>query len=249
MGYSDAEVEPLAQRLVQQLPGLDVRLARVWIKSESGANGNPLGVTHVENGVSKLSTYATREQGIDAAASLVRSSGNYAGVRSAFAGGNLRQQALALIASPWNARNSPYYTRVFTAAGLLGSGGATTTGDPKLLAALKQAGISTDPAHVLTTAEQVKLTRILYPLSRSPNLVTARTVGDFLKMTTVGEQAGTAVGEAAAAVGALNPLPGIAESLVQVSTYLAALFLVGLGVFLYSKGGRGQEVPVAYPAS
>jgi hypothetical protein len=44
----------------------------------------------------------------------------YGPVVKAIQGGNVTQQANALIASPWNTPGSPYYKRVFTAAGLLG---------------------------------------------------------------------------------------------------------------------------------
>jgi hypothetical protein len=261
VGYSDAEVEPLAQRLVSQLPGLDIRLARVWIKSESGVNGNPLGVTHVENGVSKLNTYATREEGIDAAAALVKRSNNYAGIRSAIAGGNLRQQALALIASPWNARNSPYYTRVFTAAGLLGATPPAATGEyaTKFNTLLKNLGISTDPSHVITSGEAQKIVASFGTVfgggarPTSGNF-TGRTVGDVAgTLQTSGQAIADAPGAIASVPGQVvagitDPITGLADTGVQVATYMAALFLVGLGVFLYSKGGRGQEVVVASPA-
>ena len=125
MAYTAAEIEPLAQRMVQQLPGLNIDLARVWIRSESGVGNNPLGVTSMQGGVSKLNTYPTRIAGIDAAINLLKSSSNYAGVRTAIATGDLQKQAEALIASPWNRRGSPYYTKVFGAAGFL-SGSSTT---------------------------------------------------------------------------------------------------------------------------
>lgn len=141
MSYTWAEVEPLAARLVADLPGLDIRLARVWIRAESGAHNNPLGVTATRGSGAPvgqwigsdryLVAYPSRIAGIDAAAALVRSSSNYSGIMASL-GGSLRTQALAVIASPWHRRNSPYYTVAFTAAGLLsGSGPAAPKTNPR----------------------------------------------------------------------------------------------------------------------
>jgi hypothetical protein len=40
-------------------------------------------------------------------------------------------------------------------------------------------------------------------------------------------------------------LAGVGSTVTSVATYLAALFIIALGVFLYSKGGQGQEAQVA----
>lgn len=130
--YTNAQIEPLAQRMVQQLPGLDINLARVWIRAESGVGNNPLGVTSVQGRISKLNTYSTPIAGIDAAINLLKSSSYYAGIRTAISSGSVTDQAKAIIASPWHSRGSPYYTDVFTKAGFLSStspipgGGAST---------------------------------------------------------------------------------------------------------------------------
>ena len=122
MTYTAAQTAPLAARLVQDLPGLNINVATVWITAESGNNNNPLGV--MVNG--KLAQYATPQAGIDAAAARVKTLSYYTGIVASLPGGNARQQAMAIIASPWNVPNSPYYTRIFTAAGLLGTGGGAT---------------------------------------------------------------------------------------------------------------------------
>src|ERR1035437_6000999 len=132
MTYTVSQTEPLAQRLVSNLPGLDINLARAWITGESGANNNPLGVTatlgsgqpigQMISARTYLVKFPTPQAGIDAAAALLKSpsmSWAYGGVTKAIATGTPAQQAQALIASPWNVKDSPYYTRVFTAAGLL----------------------------------------------------------------------------------------------------------------------------------
>lgn len=194
MTYSTAQIEPLAQRMVQALPGLDIRLARVWIQSESGANNNPLGVTSVQGGVSKLNSYPSPFAGIDAAIALIKNSSYYSGIRKAIAGGSISDQAKAIIASPWNARNSPYYTRVFTNAGFLGttstttpprhpdvpSGGASTpitqppsdtsgTSLTPTQETLKKLGISTDPNYILKELDVWKIR--LYATGSDINLL------------------------------------------------------------------------------
>lgn len=143
MTYTAAQTEPLAQRLVANLPGLDISLARSWITAESGAHNNPLGVT-AKVGSGKpigqmigpntyLVRYPTPQAGIDAASAMLKSSSMswaYGGVIKAIASGDRTAQAKALIASPWNARNSPYYTRVFTKAGFLSGTTKTPTTTP-----------------------------------------------------------------------------------------------------------------------
>ena len=145
MSYTASQTEPLAQRLVANLPGLDINLARAWITAESGAHNNPLGVTAQAGSgqpvgqwispTTYLVKYATPQAGIDAASSLLKSSSMtwaYGKVLTAIKGGSPTAQAQALIASPWNTRGSPYYTRVFTSAGLLnGSLPQTSTVAPK----------------------------------------------------------------------------------------------------------------------
>jgi hypothetical protein len=135
MTYTAAQTAPLAARLVQDLPGLNLNVATVWINAESGGNNNPLGMTATRGSSAPvgqwigantyLVKYATPTAGIDAAAAHIKTSSYYTGIVASLSG-NARQQALAIIASPWNAVGSPYYTRIFTAAGLLGgTGGAT----------------------------------------------------------------------------------------------------------------------------
>jgi hypothetical protein len=139
MGYTASQTEPLAQRLVANLPGLNINLARSWIGAESGGNNNPLGVTatlgsgqpigQMISAKTYLVKYPTPTAGIDAASALLKSpsmSWAYGGVVKAINGGTTAQQASALIASPWNVTNSPYYRRVFTAAGLLSNTTKTT---------------------------------------------------------------------------------------------------------------------------
>jgi hypothetical protein len=137
MSYTAAQIEPLALRLCHDLPGLHMEVARTWIGAESGANNNPLGMTASRGSNAAvgqwigpntyLIRYPTQMAGIVAAADHVRTSSYYAGIRASLIG-TIKAQALAIIASPWNATNSPYYTKVFTNAGLL-KGSVTTTRD------------------------------------------------------------------------------------------------------------------------
>lgn len=124
--YSTARVDYLARYLQTQLPGLNYDLAVKWINAERGVNGNVLGVTYDASTTPgyqlKLRTYSSQEEGLRAAAALVKSSGNYAGIRAAL-GKDYTTQAKAIVASPWNVRNSPYYARLFGVAA--GSGGST----------------------------------------------------------------------------------------------------------------------------
>jgi hypothetical protein len=270
VSYTDAEVEPLARQLVAALPGLDLRLARVWIKSESGVGNNPLGVTHTVNGKTTLMTYPTKEAGITAAATLVKTSRNYAGIRASLNGGNVRQQALAIIASPWNARGSPYYTSVFGAAGLLGGGPSYSNpgsgGAEKPIGAWYTNGVpavsfpagyilkSTDPQAIVdkldaagwfkdqsggvggSAAKLVLRGQLESWVGKPWNDATIKAISGNL---------GANAGEATAGTsGITNPLGNPVDTAVSIATYGAALVVVVLGVFLYSRGSR-QEVPVA----
>ena len=265
MAYTAAEVEPLAQRLVQLLPGLDIRLARVWIKSESGVGNNPLGVTHTgPQGKSVLSTYGSRLEGIEAAAALVKRSSNYAGIRASLAGGNLRQQALAIIASPWNRRGSPYYTRVFTAAGFLGGTPPPVTGGPSYQPPPSGGGTPATGQNAI----QMSLTRWLATTgTSSSSKITGPQVdaflavfkkesgidisGEFPKASLIGKTWADAFGILGGMSGPpddplafVNDVPTAINSAVgsitTIAAMLAALAIVALGVFIYSKGG-GKE--------
>lgn len=121
MSYTAAHIAEVAARLVHDLPGLHYAVARAWVSAEQGANDNPLGTTHTgPNGQAVLDTFSSWQAGIDYAADSIKTSHHYGGIRATLKGGSVRDQALAIIASPWNTPGSPYYTRVFTKAGLLG---------------------------------------------------------------------------------------------------------------------------------
>jgi len=80
----------------------------------------------------------------------------------------------------------------------------------KLEAALKAAGISTDPSHVLTEAEAIRLTRELYPLWRGGSLFEAgKTIETILGMTTLGTKGGEAIGELMEIPAFLGNLAGV----------------------------------------
>lgn len=128
--YTPARVDYLARYLQTQLPGLNYELAVKWIKAEQGENGNVLGVTYdaapgTTGYQGTLYRYPTQEEGIRQAAALVKRSGNYAGIRASL-GQSYTAQAQALVASPWNVRNSRYYARLFGIAPLSGVVPAST---------------------------------------------------------------------------------------------------------------------------
>jgi hypothetical protein len=70
--------------------------------------------------------------------------------------------------------------------------------------------------------------------------------------TNVEKDIQTKMGTAATAAGtSFNPITGVSDALtslgstaVSIFTYLAALVVIALGIYLYSKGGSGQEAPV-----
>jgi hypothetical protein len=67
-----------------EISGLSPAVALAWVTAENGVNNDILGVTN-QNG---LETFATWQQGIDAAVNLLRSSSDYASIRAAIASGN-----------------------------------------------------------------------------------------------------------------------------------------------------------------
>lgn len=164
--YSTARVDYLARYLQTQLPGLNYTLAVKWINAERGVNGNVLGVTYDSSSASgyqgKLRTYSSQEEGLRAAAALIKSSGNYAGVRASL-GKSYEDQARALVASPWNVRNSPYYARLFGVGTL--SSQPNSTSVPSVPTATEVAArapnlwtyLGKKPSDVLTDADIAKL--------------------------------------------------------------------------------------------
>jgi hypothetical protein len=134
--YTTARVDYLASYLQGQLPGLDHDLAVKWINAERGVNGNVLGVTYDSSSSAgyqgKLQTYSSQEQGLDAAAALVKSSGNYAGIRASL-DKDYTTQAQAIVASPWNVRNSAYYARLFGIGTLSGTPTQSSIGSGTLV--------------------------------------------------------------------------------------------------------------------
>jgi hypothetical protein len=162
---------------------------------------------------SGFASYSSALAGLTDAARMIATSGHYVGIRNAIATRDAVKVAQAIEASPWA---TGHYGGGPGKAGCIvkgvnggaapssgGSGAppATTAGAPaaadaaKLQAGLVAAGISTDPTHVLTTAEALALTRKVYPLWRGGTLFDAgQTVGDLLKMKTLGTQGAEAVG-------------------------------------------------------
>lgn len=284
MTYTAAETEPLAQRLVKDLPGLNINLARAWIKAESGANGNVLGTTHTgANGKAVLDKYPTQIAGIDAAAQRIKTLSYYKPFyKTITSGGNVRQQALALIASPWNHPGSPYYTKVFAAAGLLGGpikstgGGGVGLPNPIKTVTAPIAGATTNTGTsgpnifgladgtVITPAIVTQMMATLTAggfFANDDPMGTGRQVTQALLNGLVGKQWNATLAlqlqaefdNAAKATGATynpisgitDPIAGLTAGLGTIAKYLGALILLGLGVYLYSKGGGTGEAATA----
>lgn len=78
--------------------GLCPAVALAWVVKENGVNNNILGVT----GSSGLNTYATWQQGLDAAISLLQTSSDYRAITAAIANHDCCAQRDAIVASPWS---------------------------------------------------------------------------------------------------------------------------------------------------
>ena len=126
MGYSSSQIDSAAKMLQAALPGLNYDVAKAWVTSEQGVNNNVLGVTNPAN--HSLYSYSSMQSGINAAANLVKSSSNYAGIRAVL-GTTSQQEAAAIVNSPWNAPS--HYKSTTYAGGLraiAGSGGGAPGG-------------------------------------------------------------------------------------------------------------------------
>lgn len=132
--YTPARVDYLASYYQSLLPGLSHEAAVKWINAERGVNGNVLGVTFRDASGQHLYTYGSQEAGLRAAAALVRSSSDYAGIRSSL-GKSTIAQLTAIAASPWS--GAGYYRRAFGIGGA--TDGATT------VPGIKLASTSTNP--------------------------------------------------------------------------------------------------------
>ena len=78
--------------------GLCPAVALAWVMAEDGVNNNTLGVT----GSGGLNTYATWQEGLDAAITLLRTSSYYSGIMAAVANHDCCAQRNAIVASPWS---------------------------------------------------------------------------------------------------------------------------------------------------
>jgi hypothetical protein len=126
--------ERFAQALVKDLPGLQLSVARAWSAAEVGTARNSLGT-----GGATGPTYATPELGAQAAANLIKTSGQYAGIRASLKSTNPNTQATAIAQSPWHlgatglktaGGTDPYYARIFKMFGLTVPGATVTSGKP-----------------------------------------------------------------------------------------------------------------------
>lgn len=140
-----ATQERFAQALVKYLPGLNIGVARAWAKAEVGDYNN-LGIMDAPG---KPHRYATPEEGAKAAADLINSSSNYAGIRSSLSSTNPNIQASAIATSPWHLGKAglrrvngidPYYARIFKGFGFI------ITGNPKTAPVSATQDVPTGPS-------------------------------------------------------------------------------------------------------
>jgi hypothetical protein len=96
--------------------GLSFEASRKWAQAEVGGYNNLGIMTTNAQGRRVPMQYATPELGATAAAGLINSSSNYAGIRAS-TGGSTLQQLLAIANSPWHEGFKPgidpYYKRIF----------------------------------------------------------------------------------------------------------------------------------------
>ncbi len=118
-----------AAALQRDLPGLLPSVAAAWAHAEVGSNNN-LGIML---GPNQPASYATPVEGAAAAAALIKTAPQYAGIRASLKSTNPNTQATAIAYSPWQQgyaeKYSTYYQRVFAVFGLTvpGSTPSTTT--------------------------------------------------------------------------------------------------------------------------
>ncbi len=127
MGYNPLQTIQATNAMVAAMPGLQPSVARAWVSAEQGDNFNIVGVTYNNATGQHLYQYSSFTQGAQAAANLLKSNPAYAGIRQAIASGDAKQQAAAIIASPWN---HPYYSKGGGAAGLRAIAGNAVSLDP-----------------------------------------------------------------------------------------------------------------------
>ncbi len=110
--------------------GLCGSVALAWVTIENGVNNNILGVE--VNG--RLATYATWQQGIDAAVARLQTSSYYGGIRAAIASGDCCKQRDAIVASPWSGSshygNGAHFPAVAGCAPYAGGSGGGVTLPP-----------------------------------------------------------------------------------------------------------------------
>lgn len=262
--YTPQRVDYLASYLQSLLPGMTHETAVKWINAERGVNGNVLGLTYHDSTGQHLYTYSSQEAGLRAAASHVKSSSNYTGIVASLTSGSTAQQLVAITQSPWNARNSPYYQRVFG----IKLAGSPSPSIPKATLAsditsaqadinsLNTLGINTSPSHVFTRAEATTLVTSPRPTGyglagdladSAINKFVGRTVGewtsgqiDFVGVVNPLDIAGQ-IGNVAAGLG--NAIGFVADP--QNWAYLGALVigipLTLLGFYLLAGVPTGGE--------
>lgn len=142
MGYTPEMFNAAVAALTAEVHGLHPDVARAWATAEQGVNFNILGVTYRDEKGQHLYRYGSWREGAAAAARLI-ANGPYAGIRKALAGGSSRDQARAIIASPWN---HPYYSRGRGAAALRAIADGPNPADPAVYRVIVDGTMAGRPA-------------------------------------------------------------------------------------------------------
>lgn len=213
--YTTARVDYLATVLQGQLPGMTHEAAVKWINAERGDNGNVLGVTYRDTTGQHLFHYSSQEAGIAAAASLVRTSDNYKGIRTSL-GQDAISQLRAIASSPWNApghyRNGATFGVTIGSVVLPQTSGITLASDPNVgfvgfQARMRELGISTDPTHTITQSEADTIVAKLYHIqagSQIANEIAANFAGKTLLQAWNGGKSETVGPDPLGALGAVG---------------------------------------------
>lgn len=222
-------------------------------------------------GTHRIAVYNSPSAGAAAFGSLISTSGhNYPGIKSAFISGNSGSKVInAIVNSGWvtGGTGPSYYHTVGGVRrnllldafnGLpgapgnitpdLGGGypptvGGTPTGDPKLIKALQDLGISTDPNHTLSPSEALALTHKIYPLYRGQYLsfYPGMKISDVLGSSTMGDQLNNSVNAIPDAIGgAVNRL---FSSIFGVAALIGGGALILFGLYLITKEATGASGP------
>jgi len=199
--------------------GLNPAVALAWLLNEGQSVANPTNPLNIEAGGTSGQTgtqggfgvYASTQAGLDAAASLINSAPQYAGIRAAIKGGNSQSEAQAIQNSPWAKGHYSFsgITNSLTSAVAVIAGQARGGGPPPLTSATGGPGSSIGAISGAANPPAPNSTQSTGP--------------------------------------SLDPLAGIPQAIVAAASYIGALALIVVGIWLYSKGSPQKVEYVGAP--